>query len=130
MLRTTDKKIEINDIYQKLHPSQPGYDTLHMNKNQYLERQKRLFEVYKDIYLAFSRMEIIKKNKSDGYYGISLRQDYHATDYADEGYLFLLVDFNDLEPKIYLRTWQPWEWDKKTLIRFSNFTIHKKANRN
>jgi hypothetical protein len=41
-------------------------------------------------------------------YAIQIAQDYYSTHYGDKGYLFLMVDINDLEhPLIKVRTWQP-----------------------
>lgn len=41
-------------------------------------------------------------------YGVQIAQDYYSTNYADKGYLFLMVDINDPErPLIKVRTWQP-----------------------
>jgi hypothetical protein len=36
-----------------------------------------------------------------------MRQSYASTTYADEGYLFLLIDFRETDPLIYVRAWQP-----------------------
>jgi len=67
----------------------------------------------------------MRKNNSKGVYGISMRQNYNATNYADEGYLFLLVDFNEEKPQIYVRSWQPQEWVEQALVDLSNFNINK-----
>jgi len=59
-----------------------------------------------------------------------MRQHYNSTSYSDEGYLFLLVDFNEEFPKICVRTWQPQEWSEEKLIKLSNYIVHKKKGKN
>jgi hypothetical protein len=67
----------------------------------------------------------MKKNNAEGIYGVEMRQNYSSTTYADEGYLFLLIDFREKDPLIYIRAWQPNEWDSNALINTSNFRIYK-----
>ena len=54
-----------------------------------------------------------------------MRQSYQSTTYADEGYLFLLVDLSQNDPLIYVRAWQPNEWDEDDLVDASNFRVYK-----
>jgi hypothetical protein len=68
---------------------------------------------------------MLRKNNQPGVYGISMRQNYASTTYADEGYLFLLVDFNGACPQIYVRSWQPKEWNDDSLIKLSNFHLNR-----
>lgn len=102
---------------------QPNFEQIKMTKNTFLKRQKSIFDRKRDIHLGFTTFEILKKNNTPGVYGVSMRQVYTSDGYADEGYLFLLVDFNDDQPKIYVRAWQPQEWDQESLIGLSNFNI-------
>ncbi len=97
---------------------------LRFTKQEFLNRQSRIFDVQPDIHLGFTTFEIKKKNNQDGVYGVSMRQSYTSTGYADEGYLFLLIDFNGKEPKIYVRAWQPQEWDDSALIELANFRVN------
>lgn len=96
-----------------------------MNKNQYLKKLKSVFSFHKDIYLGFSSFNITKKQGIDGVYGVSMRQHYKASRYADEGHLFLLVDFKDTDPKIYVRSWQPQEWTDEKISKLTDFKILK-----
>lgn len=106
-------------------PGQPGFEQLQFTKQQYLTRQKQIFDVQKDIFIDFSNFGIMKKNNTPGVYGVEMRQNYSSTSYADEGYLFLLIDFNEKDPLIYIRAWQPNEWDPSALVNTSNFRIYK-----
>lgn len=81
---------------------------LQFNKDEYIDRLKRLFEVNEWINVGFEDIGIIRHPKFPDIYGVSLTQYYSSTIYSDEGYLFLLIDFkNPDEPMIHVRTWQP-----------------------
>ncbi len=58
-------------------------------------------------------------------YGIRIKQNYSSTTYADKGFLFLLIDFNESDPLIYIHARQPNEWDSAALVNTSNFGIYK-----
>ncbi len=124
--RVMDKAEKTRDYrYDKLSDEQPDVEYIRMTKQEYLDRQKEVFKKQRDIYLGFSTFRITRKNNLEGVYGVSMRQHYSSTGYADEGYLFLLIDFNDEQPKIYVRSWQPQEWEEEKLVQLSNFRIHK-----
>ncbi len=50
---------------------------------------------------------------------------YLSKQESDEGYLFLLIDFTERDPLIYVRSWQPNEWNDSSLVRTANFRIYK-----
>jgi hypothetical protein len=117
--------VKTSDVaYQQL-GDQPSYDYLRLNKKNYIKRLSETFKKEKDIYLEFSTFRILQKNNQKGVYGVSMRQNYYSSAYSDEGHLFLLIDFNEETPKIYVRSWQPQEWDDAKLIGMANFKIHK-----
>ncbi|MCP9292122.1 hypothetical protein [Gracilimonas sediminicola] len=119
-----DESASNNFAYEQNQPSQPDVEYLRQTKQEFLERQKVLFASKPDIHLGFSTFNIIRKNNQEGIYGISMRQSYTSTNYSDEGYLFLLIDFNDEEPKIYVRAWQPKEWSEAALVELGNFNVN------
>jgi hypothetical protein len=110
--------------YRQLTTSQPTYEYLRFKKDEYLERQKSIFKTQKDIFLGFSTFKIMTHNTKEGVYGVSMRQNYSSTTYADEGHLFLYIDFNEKLPLIYVRAWQPQEWNQSALVDIFNFTMH------
>jgi hypothetical protein len=110
--------------YQKL-GNQPDVEYLRFAKSEYLARQETIFKSQKDIFLDFGSFNIIKKNNSPNIYGVEMRQSYVSTTYSDEGYLFLLIDFNEEDPLIYVRAWQPNAWNQDELIKTANFRIYK-----
>jgi len=109
--------------YQKLNNDQPDVEYIKMTKDQYLNRQKRIFSNQQDIHLGFNTFKLIRKSRECNIYGISMRQQYKSTGYADEGHLFLLIDFEEDEPMIYVRSWQPQEWRDDQLIELGNFRV-------
>ena len=119
-----DKGSSNNFAYEQNQPDQPDVEYLRQTKGEFLERQKVLFNTKPDIHLGFSTFKINRKNNQEGVYGISMRQSYTSTDYSDEGYLFLLIDFNDEDPKIYVRAWQPQEWSDNALVEIGNFKVN------
>jgi len=121
------KKGKKSDNYQyaKVTESQPDIQYVQYTKKQYLANQKKAFQNQKDIFLGYSTFKINKKNNMPGTYGISMKQQYTATTYADEGHLFLLVDFLQDQPQIYVRSWQPKEWSDDAIIKLANFKLNK-----
>ena len=66
-----------------------------------------------------------KVNGDEKIYGIQIKQDYYSTNYADKGYLFLMIDLNDsINPKIYVRTWQPEKNDDGSIFGLNDFEIN------
>jgi hypothetical protein len=110
--------------YEKNQEKQPDVEYLRETKKEFLERQTHLFVSKPDIHLGFSTFNILRKNNQEGIYGISMRQSYQSTNYSDEGYLFLLIDFNSEQPKIYVRAWQPKEWSDEALVELGNFKVN------
>ncbi len=126
------KKTKSKDVYQysKMNESQPEYEKTQYTKKQYLKNQELEFNKQDDLFVGFSTFKISKKNalengQEDKTYGISMRQNYNSTKYGDEGYLFLLIDFNEEEPQIYVRTWQPNEWSDAAMIKLANFKVNR-----
>ncbi len=104
---------------------QPDIEYQNQSKRAYLSNLSQIFDLKPDLFIDFSTLNIVTKNNAPGVYGIEMRQSYHTTTYADEGYLFLLVDFEQTAPTIYVRTWQPNVWDPDQLIRASNYRVYK-----
>ncbi len=87
---------------------QQQVEYLQFTKGEYIERLTRLFARNEWINVGYEDIGIIRHPKHPDIYGVSLTQYYSSTTYSDEGYLFLLIDFEDPEkPLIHVRTWQP-----------------------
>lgn len=87
------------------------------SKRQYLDRLREVFRTNQKIEVGFEDFKIMRHPTKDGVYGVTLRQHYSSDRYSDDGYLFLLWDFQDkMAPKIHVRTWQPILQDDQTLL--------------
>lgn len=82
-------------------------------KTQYINNLRNVFKVNRYIKVDFSDIELIRHSSRKNIYGVRLRQRwnsqrYNGGTYMDDGYVFLLWDFNDEEhPKIHVRSWSP-----------------------
>ena len=108
-------------IYEQKSSGQPKVEYLRLSKSLYLKKLAEVFKIQSDIFLGFSSFKISLTANRKGVYGISMRQNYVSTTYADVGYLFLLIDFTSEHPLIHIRAWQPNEWDRSNLIRLTNY---------
>jgi hypothetical protein len=87
-----------------------------------MERMKRVFGRNEFINIHFEDNQIRKTQRDDKIYGIQIAQYYHSSTYADKGYLFLMIDLNDtLQPKIYVRSWQPHKNPDGSIFGLENF---------
>lgn len=95
------------------------------NKAEYLGRLMQVFNSNEFVNIHFEENIVKKVNGEDKVYGIQIKQDYYSTNYADKGYLFLMIDLSDsLQPKIYVRTWQPERNADGTIYGLSDFVIN------
>jgi len=89
-----------------------------------MTRLHRVFSSNEFINIHFEENIVKKVNGPDKIYGIQIKQDYYSTTYADKGYLFLMIDLNDsLNPKIYVRTWQPEKDSDGSIFGLEDFLI-------
>lgn len=97
---------------------------IELSKNEYIERLRNVFASNEFVNIQFEDNLVTKVNGDDKIYGIQIRQNYYSTNYADQGYLFLMIDLNDsINPKIYVRTWQPEKNPDGTIFGLSDFRM-------
>ena len=78
------------------------------NTEQYITKLSSIFKNNRRINVEFDHISVVMHNSKPDIYGVTLHQKWQTTNYSDEGWLFLLWDFNDPErPQIHVRTWQP-----------------------
>ncbi len=78
------------------------------DKKTYLKNLAVVFNSKKKINVEFDHVAVMKHGAKANIYGVTLHQKWTSGTYHDEGWLFLLWDFNDPEkPQIHVRTWQP-----------------------
>lgn len=79
-------------------------------KDRYLQNLARCFRNNEFINVRFTHSDIqkLEKDSSQDIVCVQLAQDYNSSSYADQGYLFLMIDMSDMNmPFIKVRTWQP-----------------------
>jgi hypothetical protein len=104
--RSPEPVENVRGMYGSLSEAQVEY--LLLNKSEYMERLKMVFNRNEFINIHFEDNLVRKTEKNEKIYGIQIAQHYYSSTYADKGYLFLMIDLNDtINPKIYVRTWQP-----------------------
>jgi hypothetical protein len=87
-------------------------------------RLKKVFDKNEFINIQFEENIVKRRDNESDVYGINIKQNYFSTNYADQGYLFLMVDLKDRErPVIYVRAWQPEDFAKKHIINLSDFSF-------
>lgn len=104
-----------------------GQDVIKYNrytKNEYITHLSRCFNRNDFINLRFTNHQIqwLEKYNDQAIFAINIRQEYNSSTYADDGYLFLLVDMTKPEePLIKVRTWQPNEVSIDKLYNAGDF---------
>jgi len=102
-------------------------ELIRYNKQQYMENLRRVFARNAFIDVTFDDIEIVQHGNREEIYGVNLKQRWRSSTYGDEGYLFLMIDFEDDDhPLIHVRAWQP---EKDTpieeVIELGDFDIVK-----
>jgi len=76
-------------------------------KSHYIQDLQTVFNSSSYLRLYFRNIEVVKHRKFPGFYGILLQQKWDASNYTDDGWLFILVQFKiNEDPIIHIRTWQ------------------------
>ncbi len=110
-------------------------DTLDQSKSNpaqiaqqgYLPALKSLFDKNEEIEVTFSNMKITQHPRYSEIYGVNLIQSWKSNSYADEGYLFLMIDFKDeSKPVIQISAWQSLlGTSENEIIELSDLEIYK-----
>lgn len=78
------------------------------SKERYIKKLSRIFNTNRRVNVEFDHISVVMHGVKPNIYGVTLHQRWQTSSYSDEGWLFLLWDFNDPEkPQIHVRTWQP-----------------------
>lgn len=109
----TGKVITSSKKTDGLSVSLPQVKYTKQNKEQYLTNLKRMFNTVKYINVEFEDVQIKRHGINPNIYGVRVIQNWNASNYSDEGYVFMVWDFtNPDSPQIHVRTWQPMYLDK------------------
>lgn len=100
------------------------YELVVQNKKQYIEKLSKIFSKNSYINIKFEDVSVEKSSTNDRIYGVTLKQFWNTSTYSDVGWLFLLINFDDpFKPSIEVRTWQPHEFEGRTITRDEVFTL-------
>lgn len=121
VLQNSTKPLESAPLkYSSLSNDQVEYIVL--SKKEYIDRLKTIFSRNEFVNITFEDNTIRKTQKNSKIYGIQIAQHYHSSTYADKGYLFLMLDLNDINnPQIYVRSWQPKKNPDGSIIGLEDF---------
>jgi hypothetical protein len=92
-------------------------------KESYMKALRKVFRSNEYVNIHFEDNEVKKVNNiDDKTYGIQIKQHYYSSNYADVGYLFLMIDLNNKDSaKIYVRTWQPEKFEDGSIFGLQDF---------
>jgi hypothetical protein len=98
-----------------------------ITKQDFLQNLRKVFEKEGLIEVTFEGIKITQHPRYPEVYGVNLRQSWKSSEYKDEGYLFLMIDFEDgLIPVIQISAWQPFqETSEKEIITLSDIFYKK-----
>ena len=94
------------------------------SKEQYLEGLRGVFGNNDFLRVSFDSLKVVRDSQDPALYGISLKQKWRSSSYSDTGYVFLLMDFEDIDkPLIHVRSWQPERFEDGSMITLQDFEI-------
>lgn len=110
------------DYYQSL--SDDKIEFIRLTKIEYLKRLQKVFKKNDFVRILFDAITIERHPAVREVYGVQLKQRWNSSNYSDEGYLFLMIDFIDVhEPIIHVRAWQPDKFQDGSTINLYDFEI-------
>lgn len=97
----------------------PQVQLARYSKTEYIRHLRSSFASKEYINIGFEDIDIAKMTKGGEIYAIHIKQYYHSNNYADTGYLTLLVDLRDsTKPMIHVRVWNPKKDPNFTALTF------------
>lgn len=100
-------------------------ELIHLSKTEYIKKLSKVFKNNEFIKVGFDDIEIYQHPKFNEIYGVTLRQNWTSSNYSDQGYLFLMIDFKDENnPTIWVRSWQPNDTPEDEVIGLGDIRIY------
>ncbi len=97
---------------------------IRLSKQEYIERLRQVFKLNAFVRVTFEQVEINLHSKYPDIYGIQVKQKWNSSTYSDEGYLFVMMDFQNPEkPIIHVRAWQPEKFSDGSIVSLGDFKI-------
>ncbi len=117
-------KEQDHDYLEKSYLDDAKIRFIRLGKHEYLGRLKKVFKNNDFVQVQFDEVNIQRHQQFDKIYGVQLKQRWNSSNYGDEGYLFLMVDFmNEEEPIIHVRAWQPDKFSDGSTINVYDFEV-------
>ncbi|PIE78715.1 MAG: hypothetical protein CSA15_06385 [Candidatus Delongbacteria bacterium] len=112
---------DMSEMYGRVGNDQVKY--IKMSKSNYISHLKKVFDSNEFVNISFEENSV-KKVNGKKVYGIQIKQNYYSQNYSDKGYLFLMMDLNNVsEPKIYVRSWQPQKNEDGSIMGLEDFRM-------
>jgi len=94
------------------------------SKTEYMESLRRVFIYNSFVKVSFDSVTVVQHPKFNKIYGITLKQRWNSSNYSDEGYLFVMMDFRAPDTVLVrVRSWQPDKFEDGSTIDLSYFHI-------
>lgn len=94
------------------------------NKEQYMTKLERVFKNNKYINIGFDDIAVLQHPVRENIYGVTLKQAWRTSNYSDDGWLFLAIEFHsETEMLIHVRTWQPYMLNGEVFPREKVFQL-------
>jgi hypothetical protein len=104
----TGKVVQRRNLGSDQARMKPEIEYSKLNKEQYMSRLATTFRNNKFIKVKFDDITVRRHRAKEGFYAVTLRQDWQSSNYSDNGYVFLLWEFKEgSSPVVHVRTWQP-----------------------
>jgi hypothetical protein len=115
-----DENQKLDGMYGSLNNERVQY--IRLNKREYMDRLRMVFAANEFVNIHFEDNDVKRSGSGEKVYGIQIAQHYFSSNYADKGYLFLMIDLQDtLNPRIYVRSWQPEKNPDGSIIGLPDF---------
>ncbi|MGH1365789.1 MAG: hypothetical protein ACRBF0_19675 [Calditrichia bacterium] len=112
------------DFLNKSSLSRDKINFIRLEKSSYLQRLSKVFKQNDFVHIEFDQVRLQRHPNLKEIYGIQLKQRWNSSNYTDEGYLFLMIDFkNPEEPMIHVRAWQPQVFEDDSTISIYDFEL-------
>ena len=86
----------------------PQFDRHVRTTAQYIEGLRGVFARNTHLNVRFDNIVVTRCEARPNRYGVTLKQNWNSSTFNSEGWLFLLIDYEDENnPLIWVRTWQP-----------------------
>lgn len=122
--RVLETAPEQPEMLEKSYLSKDQIIFVKKSKEEYISSLRNVFSTNDFIKVDFESLNIIRHDSILDIYGVTLKQRWKSSNYSDEGFLFLMIDFADEDsPLIHVRTWQPEKFPDGSVISLYDFNI-------